>query len=676
MHGVMPARILCSVNSAQIHPLHLSSGDLLREARRRLIESGEVSTDLLRENLAQSWQRSCRAGLRPLSALPEQPQADAADLLQALDHHRGLLAQARPVMEFVFEQMRDTGSLVVLADTRGLLLHSLGDAEFLERAERVALRPGALWSESARGTNAIGLSLVERRPVVIHGGEHFFEHHSFLTCAAAPIIDPGGSLLGVLDVSGHHRNHQPHTFALVRMAARMIEHRLFETRHANDLRIHLHPSPEGIGTVGEGLLAVSEDGWIVGANATALVWLDMCTSDIGAITLERALGLRTGAVASGLARHITTRQGLALHLRADVARASVSVAFSSPRDRYASTASEPPAHAGAHAPLERTHRPQAGSRTPAVEPDSQLSAAQHRAMRMQEHGIPVLLQGESGSGKEVFARELHRNGPRAQGPFVAVNCAALPETLIEAELFGHVAGAFTGARREGSPGRIREAHGGVLFLDEIGDMPLPLQARLLRVLQDREITPLGGSKAVAVDFYLVCATHRNLRQEVRAGHFREDLFYRLNGLTVQLPPLRERRDFYALTAQLLRSIVPAPAIGIHPDVLAALQSYHWPGNVRQLHNVLRAACAMLDPGETQIQWPHMPDDLLEDLNAYAPQPPKTMQVDADGTDLRSLSDRMIEQVLEATQGNMSEAARRLGISRNTLYRRLKRSAAG
>ena len=653
--------ILSAVNpTAQVHPLHLSSGNRLREARRRLIESGEVSAELLRDNLAHSWQRSCRAGLQPLSELRDTPLAEAAELRQALERQQHLLAQARPVMEFVFDQMRDTGSMVVLADPRGLLLHTLGDADFVARADRVSLRPGALWHESDRGTNAIGTALAEARPVVIHGAEHFLERNTFLTCAAAPIVDPRGTLLGALDISGHHRSQHPHTFALVRSAARMIEHRLFEARHAADLRVRLHPHAEGLGTVGEGLLAVSEDGWIVGANAAALVWLDLCTSDIGATTLERALGVRTGAVAAGLARHVTTPAGLALHIRADVARPTVSAPS--------------PAPSGPR-PAPRASRGTGASRVQSVELDPQLATAHNRAMRMQDHGVPVLLQGESGSGKEVFARELHRSGPRSNGAFVAVNCAALPETLIEAELFGHVAGAYTGARREGAPGRIREAHGGTLLLDEIGDMPLSLQARLLRVLQDREVTPLGGGKAVPVDFFLICATHRNLRQEVKAGHFREDLYYRLNGLTVQLPALRERRDFYALTAQLLGSIAPQQQLSIHPDVLAAMQSHHWPGNVRQLHNVLRAACAMLDPGETQLQWPHMPDDLLEDLNAYAPQPAEPASAEPDGTDLRKLSDRVIEQVVEATGGNLSEAARRLGISRNTLYRRMKRGAA-
>ncbi len=634
-------------------PQHISTGNRLREARRRLIESGEVPAELLRDNLAHSWLRSSRAGLQPLTELGDAPLCAAGELNQALERQQGLLAQARPVMEFVFDQMRDTGSMVILADTRGLLLHTLGDADFIERADRVALRPGALWLESDRGTNAIGTALADARPVVIHGGEHYLERNTFLTCAAAPIIDPRGMLLGALDISGHHRSQHPHTFALVRSAARMIEHRLFEARHANDLRVRLHPQPEGLGAVGEGLLAVSEDGWIIGANAAALVWLDLCTSDIGATTLERALGVRTGAVTCGLARRITTPQGQVLHVRADLARATVSTPSRMP--------------AGAARAVPDVH-------VAPVELDPQLAIAHNRARRMQEHGIAVLLQGESGSGKEVFARELHRSGPRANGPFVAVNCAALPETLIESELFGHVPGAFTGARRDGSPGRIREAHGGMLFLDEIGDMPLAMQARLLRVLQERQVTPLGGGKAIDVDFYLVCATHRNLRQEVRAGHFREDLYYRLNGLTVQLPALRERRDFFALAAHLLRGIAPHQAVGIHPDVLTAMLAYRWPGNVRQLHNVLRASCAMLEPGETQLQWPHMPDDLLEELNAYEAPPPDSQAASADGTDLRRVSDRVVEQVLEATQGNMSEAARRLGISRNTLYRRMKRAA--
>jgi transcriptional regulator with PAS, ATPase and Fis domain len=286
--------------------------------------------------------------------------------------------------------------------------------------------------------------------------------------------------------------------------------------------------------------------------------------------------------------------------------------------------------------------------------------------------IALLLQGESGVGKELFARACHDSGPRRSGAFIAVNCAALPETLIEAELFGYRAGAFTGADRNGAPGRIREAHGGTLFLDEIGDMPLALQARLLRVLQERQVTPLGGGKPVEVDFQLICATHRKLRAEVDAGRFREDLYYRINGLALQLPALRERQDLNVVVAAMLRELAPERAMQLAPDVAAAFATYDWPGNMRQLCNVLRTACALADEDGGVIGRSHLPDDLAEELfDASGTTGPRALE-EAD-TDLRSQAERCIQQALSASDGNLSEAARRLGISRNTLYRKLRRT---
>jgi transcriptional regulator with PAS, ATPase and Fis domain len=305
--------------------------------------------------------------------------------------------------------------------------------------------------------------------------------------------------------------------------------------------------------------------------------------------------------------------------------------------------------------------------------DTVFRAAITRARKLLGKPIAILLQGESGVGKEVFARAAHQSGPRGEQPFVAVNCAALPETLIEAELFGYQSGAFTGARREGAPGRIREAHGGTLFLDEIGDMPLALQARLLRVLQERVVVPLGGGKPVPVDFCLVCATHRDLPTEIAAGRFREDLYYRLNGLTLRLPPLRERSDLGPLLERELQSLVPDRAVTVAPDLLQALHGYRWPGNVRQLFNALRTACALLDDGESVIRWEHLPDDLLQALQpnaspAVADASPTGSGDDA-MADLRALSRQTIERTVLRCEGNLSEAARLLGISRNTLYRK-------
>ena len=293
--------------------------------------------------------------------------------------------------------------------------------------------------------------------------------------------------------------------------------------------------------------------------------------------------------------------------------------------------------------------------------------------------IAVLIQGESGVGKEVFARALHASGPRHAAPFLAINCAAIPEHLIESELFGHVAGAFTGARKEGSLGRLREAHGGTLFLDEIGDMPLPLQTRLLRVLQDRSVTPVGAGHAVPVDFCLISATHCQLLQAAEQGRFRHDLYYRLNGLTVQLPALRERTDFAALTEQLLADLateqgLPHP-VQVAPDLLQRLAAHPWPGNLRQLASVLRTACAMLADGDDTLAWDHLPDDIAQALEGAGADPaavaaPAVRGAAVPPQSLQQLSHHAIDQALQHARGNVSQAARQLGISRQTLYRKL------
>jgi transcriptional regulator with PAS, ATPase and Fis domain len=223
------------------------------------------------------------------------------------------------------------------------------------------------------------------------------------------------------------------------------------------------------------------------------------------------------------------------------------------------------------------------------------------ARKVMDKGIPLLIGGESGVGKDWFAQAVHQCSQRRNQAWVAVNCAALPESLIEAELFGYVPGAFTGAARQGSLGRIREADGGTLFLDEIGDMPLSAQTRLLRVLQERRVTAVGSGTSTPVDFSLICASHQDLKQAVAQGRFRQDLYYRINGLSLNLPPLRERTDFVALCERLLLEASPKTHVAIAPEVMAQLQRFAWPGNLRQLGHVLRCAIALLDEDERDME---------------------------------------------------------------------------
>ncbi len=554
-------------------------------------------------------------------------------------------------MEYLFEQVRHSHSMVILADRRGVLMHTLGDADFLGKAERVALMSGASWHEQQRGTNAIGTALAEASGIEIHGSEHYLERNGFLTCAAAPIVSASGELLGVLDISGDQRSRHPHTLGLVNTAAMMIENRLVSAACQRHIRLHLHPHPEGIGSVAEGIVALSDDGWIVGANRQGLSLLGLAAVDIGATPLSRVLDARLEKILPVFHR----RPQQAMQLR-----------------RHDGTV----LYGMLHAERNLTAQAQRLDEKPAADALARLDtgdlrwrAAADKARRIVGKPIPLLLHGESGVGKELFARAVHDASPQKNGPFVAINCAALPENLIEAELFGYSPGAFTGARKEGSLGRLREAEGGTLFLDEIGDMPLAMQTRLLRVLQERQVTPLGGGQPVKVAFALICATHCNLREASEQGRFRSDLYYRLNGLTLNLPALRERNDFAALTEKLLLDLTDDAGLHLAPELLARLAAYAWPGNLRQLASVLRTAVAMLDPGENRIDWPHLPDDLIDELE-QTPGRTATAAPHAAGN-LAEISRSAIRHALEASRGNLSAAARQLGISRQTLYRKLK-----
>jgi transcriptional regulator with PAS, ATPase and Fis domain len=285
--------------------------------------------------------------------------------------------------------------------------------------------------------------------------------------------------------------------------------------------------------------------------------------------------------------------------------------------------------------------------------------------------IPILVVGETGTGKELLAQAIHNDSPHAMGPFVAVNCASIPETLIESELFGYEDGAFTGARKKGAIGKIRQANGGTLFLDEIGDMPFGLQARLLRVLQERMVTPLGSGKSIPVNVELICATNHNLRERIARGLFREDLYYRLNGLVVRLPPLRERTDLATVVQQILVTESNGGGYTVSDEVLCMFARHKWPGNFRQLTNLLRTAVIMAGD-EHEIGLRHLPDDFLDDIDM---RPVADPGLDADkpiatSARLEEMEHSLIVKTLASHGGNVSATARALGVSRNTIYRKL------
>ena len=685
-----------------------------------------------------------------------QPDPDAqprAGLAELLARNEALWTHARPVMETLREQIAGTDSMVLLTDSAGTVLHTLGDDEFLSKAERVALRPGVLWSEQRRGTNAIGTALAERSAVQIHGHEHYLRANHILTCSCAPIRDPMGQVIGALDVSGDHRAPHKHTLALVRMSAQMVENHLFAKRFAHSVLLHFHTRGEFIDTLVEGLAAFEPDGRFLSANQSGQFQLGLPLSGLQSHTFGSLFGVAMPELLEHARRHGTSRLRLQMHngvaVQARVAheRSAARIAWAdsgwdepgaaatadrqgtdtgirsvAPRaeSRRSGLALAPANRAVAGDPLHRSPSTASHSLSTLDTGDAQMAQCLARARKvLDQQDVNVLILGETGTGKELLAHALHAAGARRQGPFVAVNCASIPETLIESELFGYEDGAFTGARRKGHAGKILQAQGGTLFLDEIGDMPLAMQARLLRVLQEQSVTPLGGSRDVALDVRVLSATHRNLKSLMAQGLFREDLYYRLNGLTLKLPALRERSDLQALIDALLAQHGAAgmrpPRLA--PDVARLLLGHAWPGNIRQLANVLRSATLMAD-AQGWIERGHLPDDFLEELQDGAPpgiqahgqpahpahaRPGRERPGDAaraldsgrwgaaawamddvygraeDGAAgepmgwqpagrMRQITHAAVHEALARNDHNVSAAARELGVSRNTVYR--------
>ncbi len=642
--------------------------------------------------IEESHRRSVSYGLTP-DTEPDYSPILRSDLAVKVEQNRGLAAYALPVMETLYEQIVNTHSMVVLTDAQGTILNTLGDDDFLEKADRVALCAGVAWSEQSKGTNAIGTAIAEQTPTLVHADQHFLTINHFLTCSAAPIIDHQGRLIGVLDVTGDQRSFHKHTMALVRMSAQMIENQLFAAAFDDAITLHFHSRPEFIGTLMEGIASFSMSGRFLSANRSGLFQLGLPLSALQTHTFSSLFGMPVSALFDHYRTAAPTLLDLCLHTGVRVsARAELRTQNlfiqSGALDKDITQArggvapKKGDADDGNKRRLSSLHYLDTG--------DEKVAALIRKVNLVMGRDIPILITGETGTGKELLAQAVHNDSPRSGGPFVAVNCASIPETLIESELFGYEDGAFTGARKKGSTGKILQANGGTLFLDEIGDMPLSLQARLLRVLQERLVMPLGSNKSIPVNVALICATNRNLRDMIAKGEFREDLYYRLNGLVVRLPPLRERSDLEIVINRLLAAeaeSTPMSAMTVSPEVMALFKRHNWPGNFRQLTNLLRTAIVMAGPDRV-VRLEHLPEDFLDDVNPQAASPASTSTAiptasvspdplasvlqAAGSAKLEDIELLTIQRALDEHRGNVSAAARALGVSRNTIYRKLQK----
>jgi len=604
-----------------------------------------MSTPLAHDAIIQDSWRRCRAYGLDHQSTPSFDQLPADGVSQLLESQHSLVQTThQEVLPYYENILSNSNCLIMLADNQGQVLTSWGTQRFIDPKLARGFSAGASWMERSSGTNAIGTALACAQAVHIEHDEHFLKANRFMTGSAAPIFDAQREIIAVLDVSSDSYLPPSHTLGMVKMMSQTVENRLilnlFRGEH---FQLTFNTGLNNLDSQWAGLLIFDESGQVLSANRRADNLLGISLSrvlidSLFKVSLLELLNQPEGLPFSLQAAGRNRFQCLLKRPKQAPVQARVFVETKKPREPGPTAISLKTLHFG----------------------DARVEKAVRQAERLLEKDIPLLIHGETGVGKEVFVKALHQASSRSQQAFIAVNCAAIPAELVESELFGYEKGAFTGANQKGSIGLIRKADKGTLFLDEIGDMPLPTQARLLRVLQERCVQPVGSSELYPVDLRIISATNRSLREQVQLGCFREDLYYRIGGLTLELPPLRERTDKQALFKQLWQQHrEPTQWAGLSNEVLALFEQHPWPGNLRQVSSVLQVALAMAE--EQPIRAEHLPDDFFVDLNGVVP----VCDAVDDSLDLN--------ERLKAVGGNISHLARELGVSRNTLYKRLRQN---
>lgn len=649
----------------------------------RVIEIATSYTDEVADDpFRRSWARCVNTyGLDPTRTVPAHI-VEQSRLREHQEQIEEFMGVARAGMEQLYKRVSGLGYVLLLTDASGITVDYIGNDQWDRDLRRAGLYLGADWSEQRAGTCGVGTCIAEQIPLTCHRVDHFDAGHIGLTCTSAPLFSPDGGFMGVLDVSAMSspdaKDSQQLAFHLTTLYAQLVETSNFLRHFQRHWVMRLGPTWGLVDVSGEMLVAFDRDGRIVGANSSARRGLrlpgdsgqpqdivDKSLAEVFKVDMDRIWQLARNGSASDKSA-LKTRGGDELYY-ATVAAPRVQALV---QPNVAPRSAEAPASQAEFAALDRL-----------ADNDRQMSRIIEQCKRLVNKKVNILIHGETGTGKEVMAKALHQASIRRLKPFIAVNCAAIPESLIESELFGYTGGSFTGGRAKGKKGLIEQADGGTLFLDEIGDMPLQLQTRLLRVLAEGEVVPIGAEKATPIDLTVVSASHRDLRRLIADGVFREDLYYRLAAATLFIPALRERSDKGYVIQRILNDEGDRLSLTPQLDSLAleALLHYEWPGNIRQLRNVLRFALAISDDGCIDVS--HLPEDLSLEGNSFDQQNTGALtggQADAEmlpvvGSGAEHEPDAMkLLGVLRRHQWNITAVSEELSICRSTIYRQMKR----
>lgn len=642
------------------------------DKERELIKAG-ISKQ--KPYVVKGWKRCISLGVSPYQGKCERVLM-GLELENLLEENHELISYANPFMESLYSFVAGSGFVVVLVDKRARVLQVMGDESILKNsAEQLNFVKGACWAEKYVGNTAISTAIIEDKPVQICGDEHFSLVHRNWACSAAP-IHSRGEVIGALNVSGYENMVHPHTLGMVVSAARAIETRIEVEDANNELRLQNKYQEAVVESISDGLLTIDSRGCLTYINEIGAEILNIDRNisigkhvselvDFKPVVLE-VLSSGKGYIDKEFI--ITSRSGVRMHfiktavpIKDEEGKITGVVDIFRKIKRAQKMVND---MVGAYANF---------TFDDIVGESESLKSCTRLARIASNSSSSVLIQGESGTGKELFAHAIHNASSRREQPFITVNCAAIPRELIESELFGYEGGAFTGALKKGHTGKFELANGGTIFLDEIGDMPLDMQAKLLRVLQERQITRVGGENIFNIDVRIISATNKNLLEECSQGNFRRDLYYRLNVLNIEIPPLRDRREdieklvyyFIGKTSQKLNKEVAS----VSTQAMQYLMNYSWPGNARELQNTIERAINICHT--RQIMADDLPRVMLKADNVEVKaEEPESGVVYIESMD--EMEKKAIANALKVMRGNISQAADALKVSRNTMYNKMKK----
>jgi PAS domain S-box-containing protein len=636
---------------------------LIEEAWNRYVANDELDMQKLRPEVASSWQRCRNLRVDPFGH--ESFDIRGQELKERLRVANHLVTIARPYMHNLYNYVKGSGFQVVLSDKDGFLLETIGDPEIIRKSRQIQLCPGGNWSEAIKGTNAVGTCLVEGKPIQIFAREHYCQPNHFLTCSASPIFNPDGTLLGALDITGDYKAHNLHTLALVVAAVNAIENQLRLHKATNKLYMSYKFSNTLLESTTDGILSIDNNRVITHINSYGSKILGISQKDsigkhIETVFKKSSMVLQTLSSGSEYKEQeiVVDEFGKKLShsvtpLRDDLGNSIGALAvLKEVKEKYTTRKNIAPSAKYVFEDI--------------FGASESVSKAVKWAKIASRSPSTVLLHGESGTGKELFAQAIHNGSLRRDRPFIAINCAALPETLIESELFGYEEGSFTGSKKGGQAGKFELANGGTIFLDEVGDIPLFTQVKLLRVIQEKKISRIGSAVEIPVDIRIIAATHKDLKEEVQNGNFRKDLYYRLNVITINIPPLRDRMDDLSLLARhfvnKLSAKLDRKNISVAENFIDKIKTYAWPGNIRELENAIERAINLVeDNGELTSEY----------LLLYNTPPVKKDEKISEVKSLKEIERDTIVSALNLYKGNILKVSAKLGIGRNTLYRKIK-----